>query len=381
MKILWVTGVKFGKTIHQWGQLGTADALQSRGIEVDFLSPIDSNNGTSILRDFSFGHTRLSGSRIPGLYFFSLNRNIVKLLTREINLSQYDAVISEWQTSLGVMRAYRKIRQMGKTAPPWIFEDRSPPATSSILSLVQWGQYRLSWKLAANSADSVEVLVPGLENFIRNKYDFKKRIIHCPSGADITRFTPEKSTSLNDPLRLVHHGSLDKGRGLERIIHLGVELEKHPIPFEITVFGSGPIQNLFEKESKRHDWLRFLGRIRFDEVPNEIRRHDIGILPLPKRLPWDVGSPLKAMEYAASGLCVLATDVDGSIPFRKFDWFFDAPHDDPIEHWINSITEIHDSPIDLRKKARLDAERELSWETATSDLYAELVRISKLGWK
>ncbi len=376
MRILWITAVRFGETIHQWGQLGTAGALKDRGVRIDFLSPKIGESGQSILEEFNFGHIPLNYYNIPGTYFISVNRNISKLLMNQIELDVYDAVICEWQTSLGLNSAFRKLKKKGKSTPPWIFEDRSPPAKSSFLSLLQGIQYQMSWKIAANSADSVEVLVPGLERYIRQKFDFKKRMIHCPSGADLSRFTPNKSTSLHLPLRLLHHGSLDKGRGLKRIIDLGIELENRKIQFQITLFGSGPMSGYFQDQSEKYDWFRFLGKIPFDSVPDEINRHDIGLLPLPKRLPWDVGSPLKAMEYAASGLCVLATDVDGSIPLEKFDWFFVSPSESPVNQWIESIYRIKESDLDLKKQARLDAEKELSWKNASRELYTELVKIS-----
>ena len=82
------------------------------------------------------------------------------------------------------------------------------------------------------------------------------------------------------------------------------------------------------------------------------------------------------MEYAASGLCVLATDVDGSIPLEKFDWFFVSPSESPVNQWIESIYRIKESDLDLKKQVRLELEKELSWKNASRELYTELVKIS-----
>ena len=378
MKILWATGVTFGETIHQWGQLGTAASLKKNGFEIDFISPSPSPAGKSILEEFGFGQIPLRKSKIPGTFFLSLNKQISSILQTKIDLEEYDAIMSEWQTSSGVMSACKKIRKIGKRFPPWIFEDRSPPALTSVLSHFQWIQYRFSWKYAANYADSVEVLVPGLEKFVRKKYGFDKGIIHCPSGVDLDRFFPSVPKEDNKRMSILHHGSLNEGRGLKRIVQLGLDLQSSERDVEVTVFGAGPLAGFFEEAARKYEWLNFLGEIPFEKVPSEIRRHDIGILPLPKKLPWDVGSPLKAMEYAASGLSVFATDVDGSIPLMSYDWFFCAPSDDPIEFWLKSFDDVSVNREKLSLRAREDSENDLSWDNATKELVREFERIIQL---
>ena len=374
MKLLWLTNVTFGKTIHQWGELGTASELKSRGWEVDFVST-KGPNYSSILDEFGFGNFPIESVKLPGLSSIMQNRKISKMLLNDIDLDDYDVILSEWQTSIGVLLAKRKIESSGGRMPPWIFEDRSPPATPSLLGRLQWLQYGLSWKLAANSADSIEVLVPGLENFVRKKYRISKPMIHCPSGVDIDRFRPRDGGS-DGVLRLVYHGTLGRGRGLNRILQLGLSLENEAIDFQITVFGSGILSPLFERESKKHTWLNWLGELPFNKVPSELAKHDIGLLPLPKKLQWDVGSPLKAMEYAACGLSVLATDVDGSIPLKDYDWFFVSPSEDPIEGWTRAINHINDNLERLSKLARKDAEENLTWNNATQSLNDELIRLA-----
>lgn len=377
MRLLWVTPVTFGKTIHQWGELGTASALKRKGWEIDFLSHENDDNSRDFLEGFGFGHIPVKSRKIPGLFNFFLNRNISRIMTTDMNLDQYDVILSEWQTSLGVLNAKKRLESRGVQFPPWLFEDRSPPAHKTILGRFQWFQYRKSWLDAANSSDAIEVLVPGLEMFVRKNFGITKKMVHCPSGVDLDKFQVEKSTMKDGELKFVYHGSLTKGRGLKKIIEFGNKLESSNYEFRITVFGSGPMESYFHTISRNKDWFIFLGELAFDYVPLELRKHDIGLLPLPKALPWDVGSPLKAMEYAASGLCVLATNVDGSIPFEEFDWYFVGSSQNPIPDWMKNLEEIERNLKNLGEKARKDAETHLSWDSATTDLHNELLRIRK----
>ena len=258
MRLLWVTPVTFGKTIHQWGEIGTASALKRRGWEIDFLSPENPGGARETLDKFGFGHIPVKSLKLPGMFNLTFNRNLSKILCNESILSEYDVILSEWQASLGVLRAKKILELRESYFPPWLFEDRSPPAHRTILSYFQWIQYRKAWINAANSSDAIEVLVPGLEKFVREKFQISKPMVHCPSGVDLDKFRISPNPSPNVPIRLVYHGSLTRGRGLSRIIELGNEMDNSEIDFKITVFGVGPLSRLFEKYSKKKDWLDFL---------------------------------------------------------------------------------------------------------------------------
>ena len=70
----------------------------------------------------------------------------------------------------------------------------------------------------------------------------------------------------------------------------------------ITILGEGQERQFFQKSSERLSWLKFLGKLDFEYVPEIVAGNDFGILPLPDKLPWRVGSPLKIMEFASSGV-------------------------------------------------------------------------------
>ena len=378
MKLLWIADIEFGSTIHQVGELGTAAALSRKSWKIDFLSVKWDGDSVSFLKNLGFGNHLVKKSKLPGMGGISFNLAIRKNLPAILNENRYDAILVEWHGSLGAIGSKDRMKKLGKTTPPFLFEDRSPPARDSLLGKLQWIIYDLSWKRAAPKADAIEVLVPGLESFVRKRFGDLPPMVHCPSGVDVDRFVP-KFQPLDSKIKIVYHGSLDSNRGLSRIKTLGTELIRSGKGVEITVFGKGPLENNFARLSRNIEWFNFLGEVDYDKVPAILSEHNFGILPLPDKLPWRVGSPLKLMEYASSGLPVLTTDVDGCLPYSTKDWACLASKANPIEEWLHYISKLLHSPEQYGKvarQARIDAENEMTWDSAVEELDKELKRIS-----
>jgi len=370
MNILWITPIRFGDTIHQVGEIGTASALIKKGWNIDFLSAEGNPNAQKFMSELGFKLFQVPMSRLPGAAGISFNNNISKKIPLLLEKNNYDVIMVEWQAALGFLKFKKSIIAKNMTIPPWLFEDRSPPANKGIVGRLQWLHYDKAWKSSHIDANEIEVLVPGLEKFVKNRFSITRPMIYCPSGVEIDRFQ-NSSKPLGGIIKFVYHGSLDKGRGLDKIIKFGIKLSNENYKFNILIFGVGPLSKYFSKMSNKYSWLEFKGRVDYSEVPILLSEQDIGLLPLPDELPWNVGSPLKAMEYAASGLITLATDVDGSIPFMNYNWFFCGPKENPIDRWIEHIEYIFSEPmqfISLRGAARRDAEKFLTWDVSVIQL-------------
>ena len=378
MKLLWIADIEFGSTIHQVGELGTASALSRKFWEIDFLSVDWEGDSKSFLEKLGFGSFPVHKTKIPGLGGLSFNRSVSKELPRILQSKRYDAILVEWHGSLGAIKALKRLEKDGFETPPFLFEDRSPPAKETILGKLQWIHYDLSWKKSHGAASAIEVLVPGLESFVRERFGELPPMVHCPSGVEVDRFVP-KFMPLKSKVKIVHHGSLDSNRGLGRIERFGKMLIDSGIDVEITIFGKGPLRKEFEKISESLPWFTFLGEVEYDAVPELIARNHFGILPLPDRLPWRVGSPLKLMEYASSGLPVLTTNVDGCLPFSGKSWVCAADKFDPFDEWHQCVRDFLENPVlfeNAAQQARIDAEKDLTWDKAVEELDSELRRIS-----
>ncbi|MDP6735173.1 MAG: glycosyltransferase [Nitrospinaceae bacterium] len=378
-RILWISPIRFGETIHQVGEIGTAGALRNRGWEIDFLHA-DSNSDGKLLPSLGFGSFEAKKSRFPLIGDLSFTISIIRRLNRILDNASYDVIMAEWACSVGVAHVLKRRRRFGKSTPPWLFEDRSPPAHRTMIGKLHWLHYDIAWRKAAKNADLVQVLVPGLERFLRERFKDLPEMIHCPSGVDLDRFQP-KEADLGRQVRIVYHGTLEEGRGLRRIVDLGIRMEGEGMDFRILVFGVGKLAPYFEEMASRTSWLEFAGEVPYEEVPELLSNNDFGILPLPNRLVWNVGSPLKVMEFASSGLCTLTTDVDGTIPFSGQDWIDIAPSNDPVDSWLEYLKKSLDNRNAFpsrRTSARRFAEQNMTWDAAVADLDVELTRLCDL---
>ena len=311
-------------------------------------------------------------SSIPFLTSFIQNRRILRALTRLSDRGFPKFIMVDWRTFPAYNRGINKLHYLGKSK--LIFEDRSPPAGNSIKSKLQWKLYDWCWKRGAKRADVANVLVPELERFVKERFPDIEDLdfIITPSGVDTDRFRPRENIEFNAEFpSFVYHGALDKGRGLTRILGLKEELENAGVRGKFTIVGDGDLADFFRRVSEDDPDIIFLGRLESSELPMVVANSDYGILPLPDALEWRVGSPLKVMEFAASGLKCLTTDVKGTLPFSGESWILRADKHSPIEEWRDLILSDLSEPERVskeRSEARKFSEERMTWGSALRDL-------------
>ena len=90
MNLLWIAPIEFGSTIHQSGEIGTAQALERSGWDVDFLSIKPSKEGEDFIKGLNFKNYSVRKSRVPGLggitFNFAVARKIKKILKEKKNM-------------------------------------------------------------------------------------------------------------------------------------------------------------------------------------------------------------------------------------------------------------------------------------------------------
>ena len=92
---------------------------------------------------------------------------------------------------------------------------------------------------------------------------------------------------------------------------------------------------------------------------------------LPNRPEWKGASPLKVSEYAASGMCVVCSDVSGLSEFREEEWLSIVPLGDD-EAFLSAVNELLQCEIsEIRKRgesARTWARKYRDWQVCVSEL-------------
>jgi len=174
--------------------------------------------------------------------------------------------------------------------------------------------------LVLRQADAIVVPSEELREFVRARVGRRSGVVVCPNGVDfaLVDAAPALSEAQAAPLRdrfvVAFAGSLKPWHGVERLLR-GFErlLAKEPRA-HLLVIGDGPLAAEVERTVKRlgTDRVTWTGAVPHAEVPAWLSHAHVGGAPYPD-LPDFYFSPLKVVEYLASGLPVVASAI-GQIP-------------------------------------------------------------------
>jgi glycosyltransferase involved in cell wall biosynthesis len=141
-----------------------------------------------------------------------------------------------------------------------------------------------------------------------------ERLQVVPNGAD-TDLTPDavagpglerrRALGLDDKIVFGFVGFVRPWHGLDRVIDACAELADARL--HLLVVGDGPARDDLEAQAARlgvRDQVTFVGRCRHDEIPAYLGSFDVALQPA----VTDYASPLKLIEYMATGRAIIAPD-------------------------------------------------------------------------
>lgn len=151
-------------------------------------------------------------------------------------------------------------------------------------------------------------------------------VVHVISfGADLAKFQPQERPETNDLVRVVFVGSFYRWHGSDDLLRAFAEALGSFADLRLTLIGDGGQRSDNEdlaRELGLENIVEFTGWISNDNVAQRLSRADIGVAPYLNIEPFYF-DPAKVIEYAASGLAIIASNV-GRIP-------------DTIEDGINGL--------------------------------------------
>ena len=331
MRLLWITHRHLKQDLTRTSRIGLANALEDSGYELLWMSPTPSLDYV------------VHRSKWIGLGHRSFTRSVRLACSFPLNV---DVGLVEWTAVEG---AYKELKRQNI---PWFILDRSPPVSRGIAGMIQRGQHNRAWQIARDYASGAVV----------------KSSYHChlagplpvavvPAGVDIARFEIERE--YREKPRCIYIGSLAKERDLHQLHMLGIDVI-------FTGSGNG-------SEQLRRAGADVRAAVEMDKIPEILAAADIGVMHLPDRMEWKGASPLKVVEYAAAGLCVVTSDVGDMPDPRSNPWLRLVPLGDnaafveAVEEFKSLSSEIR---RDLGNNAREWARRERDWNIVSKPLNA-----------
>ncbi len=167
-------------------------------------------------------------------------------------------------------------------------------------------------------ADTVSVSSERLKKECINYGLPEERIYEGHVGGDPERFNPQKDGtrikerySKEAPL-VLYVGQLHGGQYVELFIRAASELDKKGVKANFMIMGGGytlPELEKFSKSLGLDGKVIFTGYVAHDEVPLYMSAADICVACFEKNDITECKSPLKIVEYLASGRPIVASDV------------------------------------------------------------------------
>ena len=220
----------------------------------------------------------------------------------------------------------------------------------------------------------------------KKSHDELKKINHSktiflPNGVDLSRYTNEVVN--NETINIGYIGMLEtygKGKGVEEAVKTLCDLNLvHK--FNLTIIG-GPknrIKTIREICSENNIDALIKDRVPYSEVPFEMQKLDIGIIPYPDDLHMSLyASPLKFFEYAAAGAAILCSDLRSHLDLKELNLgveYFEESNWKDFESKIIRLVEDREYLEQLKVKSKKNI-KNYSWEKRFESLMEFSVRSS-----
>jgi len=239
-------------------------------------------------------------------------------------------------------------------------------ATEEYAELPEWRRFQRPLVQAIESrfvgeARVVSAVSPGIATHIERLYGLNSArtftLLNAPA------YAPKPFRETGATVRLLYHGVVAPGRGLEACIDAVALLRP---AFTLTVRGPGApeyLQSLTARARAFGDRVTFEPPVPMTQLVDAARGFDIGLMVLPDHsLHASYALPNKLFEYLMAGLAIAVTDLREMGALARSSGAgvtIPALSAEAIAGALNALTT---ADIDARRRAALEAAKELNWE-------------------
>ncbi len=186
-------------------------------------------------------------------------------------------------------------------------------------------RYWLSLWLSSRLMHKFTFITEGLREETESAYGIEfPEAGYWSSGVDTDQFHPVRNPEggVDDDFVVIYHGEVSPTRGLDDLVAAVALVFAECRGLRLLILGgdrsdasSAQVLEGLESQCVQlgiADRVQFLAPVPHDLVPDILRKADIGVVPWKDRPWWKGQSPLKLLEYFASGLPVVATCIDAN---------------------------------------------------------------------
>ena len=209
-------------------------------------------------------------------------------------------------------------------------------------------------------------------------------VVVIPNGSNTDLFSPDRKAEPIDLPKpyIVFVGVMAKWQGIEKILS-AVESPIWPDSVSLAFIGDGVDRGLVDEAATRNPHIKVLGRLPYKTVGLYLAHSLANLAVLPGKGSRDKygASPLKLFEGMASGVPVIATDIDfmGNL-VRDYQCGVVIPMDytaDELAQAVNDLAEHPDWVETMGKNGREAIVTTHSWDKRAEATYATIAETLK----
>lgn len=171
-------------------------------------------------------------------------------------------------------------------------------------------------KISSVMYDGFTFITDSIKSHLEKTYNviFKKSTVWSSAVSD--NFLLKNKKIKNSKFIILHHGSLERGRGVMRLIKAMPLINPNFMTgVELAIAGNGSLIKEIKNASLKEDnHLKFYGQLEQGKIIELIDSASICIVPFDNSIANATSSPLKLIEYIARDKIILATQLDN---FKK----------------------------------------------------------------
>lgn len=223
-----------------------------------------------------------------------------------------------------------------------------------------------NYKFISENADLICTVSESLKQFFEKN---NKNVYWIPNGVDANRFKPAiiQQNEKREKPTIGYMGKIQDRVDFDLIEKC---LKKYKENKFIIIGPAYSQKEKIEKIKQNYTNIEFLGDIHYNNLPYEMKKIDITIIPHKVNKFTNSMNPLKIYEYLAAGKQIITTQIAGADEFTKY--VYQANNDDEFVELIQKAIDNYRNVDDISELVVKQLKKENLWKYKTNQIIESL---------